>query len=562
MKKGPVWTEREVRDIVLAGIDRARLDSLHSMAMYSLTGKTKNNWMIAQGSSPLWPVYLDYVPTRLEIGDSRMILNSSRVLLSQFSGIVEPETQGVDKDTNALRKEIWRVRSQGDWMTDGGWDMEMAGQFTDFRELGTGCVWWDTLESAESKTEYATMRHFRATDVVYDRSVRNPVHAKWVVRRTPYTKQEAYKEFGENKVSLSQYLPGGMGSYPLEVVWLYEFFSVPFAGRRETYCSFIGGIEGGLVHVPPRTSRTPYIPCCWGVNYLPAGARWPIGGVWLQAATQALLNDLERKFRKASARQGMTGVDIRYVDGKNIEKAQTSQGWLKMNLSEMTDPDIRKAIQEIQVGAIDAGDMELYELAKRQYNEDSGLTEQMRGNVSAQERTLGEQQMAQNGAEQSQSYEKRQALSMVKRTVERGFDYMRRFDTAPLEADLDGYTVILNDPQNPQKDLKNVLRDRGDVRIDPGAVTSDNDRLKRAQRAVELSDPNLVALVGKPGGVSIEWYRDELMKTKGENDPRDYAMPEQNIANSTGIIGNLLTQMGTQASNSGQAPNVTAQAAV
>lgn len=536
MKQQPVWTVEEIREMVLQGIDRDRLDALHAQAMYALTGKIKEarNWRTM--GSGIWPVYLDYVPNQVETGNSRMILNSSRILLSQSIGTLEPETRGVDKVTNALRKEAWRIRSAGDGMSDGGWDLEMACQFSDFRELGAGVVFFDTLDD-ENDLDYTVMRHFRATDVVYDRSTRNPMHAKWVVRRTPFTRWEAFKEFGEANVSAMMLMPGGQGAYAQEIVWYYEFFSVPFAGRRETYCSFIGEMDGGKVHKTPRTSRTKCLPCSWGVNYLPAAARWPIGGVWLQAATQALLNNLEAKFRKASDRQGMTGVDLRYADDKNLRMAQET-GWLKLNLDQEKEPDIRRAIMNIDGGQVSQGDLAMYEMAKRQYNEDSGLTEAMRGNLSSEERTLGENQMAQQGAEQSQSYEKRQAIAMVKRDVEKAFLFFEKFDRAPMLADLDGFDVWLNDPKDPRLSLENVFRDKGYVKIDAGSMTGDDDRLRRARRAAELSDPNVLNLVGKPGGISVEWFRDEVMKTKGEDDPNDYKMPDQPMG-----LGGIMGQM-------------------
>ncbi len=550
MRQKPVWTVEEIREILRSGIDRDRLDSLHAQAMYSLTGMVKNHSSWRVTGSGLWPVYQDYVPTKVETGNSRKILNSSRILLSQFSGVVEPETRFVDKDTNQLRKECWRVRSAGDGMGDGGWDLEMASQYTAFRELGTGCVFHDelTLDPNDDKSpEYATLKYFKATDVVYDRNVRNPLHAKWVCRRTPFSKFEAIEMFGADKVGPYDLLPGGSG-YPLEVVWLYEFFSVPFAGRRETYCAFIGSVEGGNVFKSPRTARCPYLPCSWGVNFLPEGSRWPLGGAWLQAATQGLMNNLEAKFRKASDRQSMTAVDLRAVKGKNLVKGQET-GWLELSLAEQggSDPDIRKAIQHMPGASIEPSDIELYSMAERQYNEDAGLTEQMRGNVSAQDRTLGEQEMAQAGAEQSQTYEKVQALAMTKRVVEKTFDRMKRFDRAPVFADMEGFDIVLNDPDDRDTWLDQVFAKTGVIRIDPGSITMDGDRAKMARRVAELADPNLVALVGMPGGINPEWYRDELMKAHGEDDPHEYGMPAQAM----GGLGDALTQMATMGANKG-----------
>ena len=550
MKRKPVWTETEVRQMIASGIDRDRLDALHAQAMYALTGKLRDRWRTS--GHGLWPVYLDYAPNRVEIGNSRMILNSSRILLSEFSGVIEPQVLGVDKVTAAQRCAAWTERSRGDGMTDGGWDVEMASQYTDFRELGSGVVFHDTLED-EDGLEYETLRHYRATDVVYDRAVRNPLHAKWVCRRTCFTKFEAIATFGEENVHLES-LDGSGGSYPLEVVWFYEFFSVPFAGRRETYCSFVGMPEDGKCFQYPRTARTKELPCSWGVNYLPAGAMWPIGGVWLQAATQALLNNLEAKFRKASDRQGMTGVDLRVATPENLKTAQET-GWLKMSLAELgPDPDIRRAVVNIEGGQISRSDLEMYEISKRQYNEDSGLTDQMRGNLSDQDRTLGEQQMAQMGAEKGQSYEKTQALAMTMRTVEKKFDRFQKFDRSPLLIDYDGFDIVLNDPDDDRLSMENVFAKKGRVKIDPGSFAMSNQRLKMAQRAAELSDPAVLMLV-QQGAISMEWYRDEVMKTKGETDPNDYApepMAQGQGQDRLGQIGQLLTGLTVGQSNSGQ----------
>lgn len=547
MKKKPVWTEEEVREIVLSGIDRDRLDALHSQAMYALTGKAdaRNGWRTAGGG--LWPVYLDYAPNRIEIGNSRMILNTSRLLLSEFSGIIEPQVIGVDKVTAAERCAAWVERARGDGMTDGGWDVEMASQYTDFRELGAGVVFHDKLED-KNGLKYETLRHYRATDVVYDRSVRNPLHAKWVCRRTCYTKFEAVAIFGEDKVHVDSVLPGSGGSWPLDVVWFYEFFSVPFAGRRETYCSYVGSVEEAKCYRTPRTADTEELPCSWGVNYLPSGAPYPIGGVWLQAATQALLNNLENKFKKASDRQGMTGVDKSLVTAENIKEAQKT-GWLQVALNALgPDPDIRKAIANIEGGQVSPTDLAMYEMGKRQYNEDSGTTDQMRGNLSQQERTLGEQQLAQMGAEKGQSYEKTQALAMASRTVDKKFARFAKFDRSPLLIDYDGFDILLNDPDDPRLSMGEVFKKKGQTKIDPGSFAMSNQRLKMAQRAQELSDPTLLELV-RQGAVSLEWFRDEVMKTKGETDPSDYA--PQEAAQATGELGGVLNQLLQAKSNSG-----------
>lgn len=533
----PVWTEEECREIVLSGIDSERLRALHSQAMYALTSKIKDNWDTTGSGN--WPVFLDYTPNRVEIGNSRMILNTSRILLAEFSGDIEPETRGVDKVTNMLRKGAWAGRAAGDGMGDGGWDVEMASQYTDFRELGAGVVFHDELED-ENGLLYETLRHFRATDVVYDRSARNPLHAKWVCRRTWFTKFEAIKRFGKDKIGANDLMPEGANTRRSEGVWLYEFYSVPFAGRRETYCAWVGSIDAAKLQTPPKTSKTKQLCCSWGVNYLPAASRWPIGGVWLQAATQALLNNLEGKLKETSDRKGMTAVDLSKIPGRNVQKAQKNGGWLEMDLSSMEGADIRQVIMEIAGGATDQGDLQLYELYKRQYNEDSGLTEAMRGNLSEEDRTLGEQQLVQAGAEKGQSYEKKQALAMTARLVSKAFEHMRLFDRSPLLVDLDGYDVWLNDPNDPRMSMENVFRDKGVVRIDPGSFTSGNDRIKRAQRAAELNDPALLAMLGKPGGVNPEWFRDELMKTKGEDDPNDYKMPDQGQG---GMLGQVMAMM-------------------
>lgn len=540
MKQLPVWTEEEVRHLIVTGIDRERLDALHSQAMYALTSTVKDRGGWRTTGNSLWPVYLDYVPSRVEIGNSRKILNTSRILLSEFSGNIVPETKGVDDTTNQLRQQAWCVRAKGDGMGDGGWDIEMAQQYTDFRELGTGAVCHDELVD-ENQLEYVTLRHFRATDVIYDPSVRNPLRAKWYCRRTPFTKFEAIALFTEAKVKVNDLLPMG-GAHPLEIVWYYEFFSVPFAGRRETYCSFIGFPGEGTCDKTPRTARSKRLNVSWGVNYLPSASRWPIGGIWLQCATQALMGNLEQKFKKSSDRQSMTAVDLAAVKGRNLVEAQKS-GWLEVDLSTFVDGDIRKAIAEISGGTIDTGDLNLYELAQRQYNEDSGTTDQMRGNLSEQDRTLGEQQLAQAGAEKGQSYEKVQALAMTSRVVQKVFDRMRDYDRSPVVVDLDGYDVTLNDPDDPRLSLENVFRDKGEVSISPGSFSMADDRVKRAQRAAELSDPNLVMLVGKPGGVSPEWFRDEVMKTKGANDPNAYKMPDQA---DPGAMSQVLGMMGGQ----------------
>lgn len=537
MKQKPVWTEEEIRQLVLSGVDRERLDAMHSMAMYALTSTVKDRGQWRTTGNSIWPVYLDYVPNRIEVGNSRKILNTSRILLSEFSGVIVPETKGVDDTTNQERQQAWIVRSKGDGMGDGGWDVEQAQQYTDFRELGIGAVCHDELVD-DQDLEYATLRHFRATDVIYDPSVRNPLRAKWYCRRTPFTKYEAIDLFGEKMVTVNELLPMGGGSYPLEIVWYYEFFSVPFAGRRATYCSWVGFPEEGKVHRTPRSARTDQLNVSWGVNYLPAASRWPIGGVWLQCATQALMGNLEQKFKRSSDRQSMTGIDLNYVKGKNLQQAQKNGGWLEMELPQ--DGDIRKAVLEIAGGQIDQGDLALYDLAQRQYNEDSGTTEQMRGNLSEQDRTLGEQQLAQMGAEKGQSYEKVQALAMTARVVNKTFDRMKRFDRSPMLIDLDGYDLLLNDPEDPRLSLEEIFRDKGEVQISPGSFSMSDDRVKRAQRAAELSDPNLVSLVGKT--VSLEWYTEQVMKNKGENDPNAYKMPEQQ----QGMLGQVMGMIGQQ----------------
>lgn len=545
-------TADEIRERVKTGIDLEYLRAKQKMGIYMLTGEWKDDRRLSGLGDALWPWFEDYTPSQVEIGRSKRILNASKMVLSRVPGSdIEPESPDVDKYLNGLRKGSWKKRAQGDDRGDGGWDVEMTAQFLDFRELGSGCIYHGT-KTDENGYQYATNIHVRATDVVYDRSVRNPLHARWVCVRFPIPYEEALAtDWDKKKVeSAREYVNDKLMAYPLPVVYCHYYFDVGIGGKEPTRAVWIGHTDGPFVEREENIAGHTHV--SWGVGMVPPGARWPLGGVYLQAATQAMLNSLEHYFKAVMNRIPLIGVDESKIAGNSLEKALRGETRGIVKFKDLaTGQNIQNLFTPIPGGEATQTVFKMWEIYTRQDAEDGGLSEIDRGNALESQRTLGEVQQVQNNSAANRGFDERQTVLMQERTVKRTFDVMKHFDRAPFEIMVKGqrdhYLITLNDPSDPRTWMDKVFSKPSEVVVDPGAVTGNDMRMKTAKRIADLA--NIAPMVGKPGGVRPEKMRDELLNAIGEPDVQDWAMPDQ-----MAMLQQTLNQMPQQGGAGGPMP--------
>lgn len=545
-------TADDIRERVKTGIDVEYLRAKQKCGIYMLTGEWKEERNLSSLGDALWPWFEDYVPDQLEIGRSKRILNKSKMVLSRVPGAdIEPESIDVDVYLNDLRKKAWKHRAKGDMKGDGGWDVEMTAQFLDFRELGAGCIYHGTKTDADGN-QYATNIHVRSTDVVYDRSARNPLHSRWVCVRFPIPYEEALASGWDKKKveSAREYVNDRLMAYPLPIVYVHYYFDVGIGGKAPTRAVWIGHTDGPFVEREENVAGHTHV--SWGVGMVPPGARWPLGGVYLQAATQAMLNSLEHYFKAIMNRIPLIGVLEGSVVHNSLEKALRGETRGIVKFKELAkDQSISNLVAPIPGGEATQTVFQMWDIYNRQDTEDGGLSEIDRGNALESQRTLGEINSIQANSQANRGFDERQTVLMQERTVQRTFDVMKHFDRSPftvmVKGQRDHYPMVLNDPKDPRTWMDQVFAIYSEVVVDPGAVTGNDMRMKTAKRLADLA--NIAPMVGKPGGVRPEKFRDEVLNAIGEPDVQDWAIDEQAAA-----LQQVLEQMPQQGGAGGPMP--------
>ncbi len=566
-----LWSEGEILEWLQESVDKDRLRAVQRMRYYCVTG----NWdaKVDPVFGGLWPYYEDFPADDQQIGRANKTLNSARQVMSRLlSSDIEPETKGITDEANKIRKGIWAHRSKGDNAGDGGWGNVIESHFLDYRMVGVGvsfasCKWdyGDVWEDDEWR-QYVTLANSSQTDVVWTRGSRHPSAATEVCFRVivPFRQavgilEEAGIKNAKETAERSHIFTTKQGTQvPCKGVAFHMFFSTRQPGRKPTWAVWIGdgqtedkGTNRVFVQKP---DDNPFNGVPWNVweNFLPPGAMWPLGSIYLEATMQQAIEQLDEYWRSFLKNPPIIGIrDELFVPGDLTKVLKGERRYARLRKDVSAD-DVKAAMVEYRGAEAQQTVLAYREACQREYNIVAGLAELETGVLSQQQRTLGENQLAVQSSQSNRALDERKVAKGLAGLVTLVFDCMKRFDRSPMKVDLDGYDYLVNDPGDPRTWCDQVFADVGTVTIDPGALTGMDDRARSLQAVNDLLV--MKEYVGR--GINPEKFLTELVTRLGEPDSREWLMLPDGAQVA---LGQLMATL--QAAGGQQLPAPPAQAA-
>lgn len=529
-----IWTEDEIKNWLLESIDRDRLKAVQTASVYAATGDFNADVAAVNGDAA-WPYYQDYVYDQGQIGRANKTLNSGRLVMSRIlSSDIEPETVGVLRETNLIRKGCWKHRARGDGAGDGGWAPEIESHFLDFRMLGAGTTFYsykyDYRTGGENPPQYVSLAHTRQTDVVWSRNCRHPASSTEVCYRVlvPYRQavailQKAKVADAEGtcaKASVFTAKDGNTTNVAKTVPFLV-FYTAWQPGREPTRAVMIGDSASPVFVVKPEQNKLGRIPWNTWENFLPPGCRWPMGSVYMESTIQTAFDQINDYWRSFLNNPPFAGInDDCFVPGdiKKVLEGKRSFARLKKDL---TKADVDSAIVQYRGGEMQQTVMAYKSDLDREYATVAGLSDIDRNQMLSSQRTLGEINQMQAAGQQNRAFDERKVAKGLAGLVETVFHGMAMFDRSPFVVDVDGYDFTVNDPSDPRTWMDQVMLEPGEVVIDPGALTGADNRQRSLEQAMTLVQM-LGQFVGKY--VNPEKFLDELLTRLGEPDSEEWKM--------------------------------------
>lgn len=430
-------------------------DYLFGLMNYQLEGSQGGYGFAssANGEIPDWPMLL---PRRRKTGESRRILSHQGLMMMKACYMdPDPEFPDLDDTMTQVRKawvaENWRGDREG---LEGGWAREAHRTFLDADGLGWGCT------QVGERNGKIVVEHRSPLNTVIDRLTFNIGRTRFIGFLHHLPVEEAVNMFG-SKIA-EHATPYGENSEtdwnterPLRVR-MFEYHDLGMGKSNPTCIWFLNNFGGEVQEIYENEAGCLPFAFCQHVHF--PGMLRPLGRIDLQLASQEMRNALERYMRLTLMRgpgfdavsDGLSDDDMSaLVDGQLLALMRFD--------SPGPDFDIRKHVQRVGPQEVPATALTLYDIVEREQTTESGNSAQDRGNLSTDQRTLGENKMVQQGADIQTAFSRRQYAEYMKRLLTVAIKYGALYDTAPVQLDVDGITVNFNDPASPMSALSEWL---------------------------------------------------------------------------------------------------------
>lgn len=499
------------------GYDPDYHNTLYRQVMYSLGEK----WAGVRGldtDSGRFPHYPSIKVKYLQIGQSRRILNSQFIGLSKVMySEPEPEFPQVDKWTAEVRKQFFLERYRGTGYADGSWQDQDCPMFMDGEGTGVGFKQWGLTRDPATGFMYVDSEHVPCYNVIWDRFARVPSRSRYVCFVNYLSVEEAKRVYGKKAEDYISKNWDADASKAIDQVRVFEYFDIGSSDGKErpTKAVMLGEMDSDPVLV--EANEWGCLPESHYVHFIAPGMDRPIGRIGLQMSTQEALNDLERYVRRLLKQPGFRMIDMSQIHPEDARRIVSGNFPENVRFTPPNTPS--PAPPAMMVGGAEAGAwlQFAWSVLERQYSTDSGQSDFERGNLSSDQRTLGENQLLDARSQVQGAWSELQAQKMHVRNVERALHIAGIGDRLPTVLDVFGFNVPVNESGVPQSYISAFLEERSRVVIDVQKLSQGDVERERAQRVANLQ--MLREFVGV--GIDPNWYLQEILKAAGEADPKE-----------------------------------------
>lgn len=505
---------------VSAGVDNDYLTSLYKQACYAF-GESWNKGQTGSTSSDGdWAEFPDIVVKSLEIGSSRRILGAQFIGLSRILYTnPKPFFPQVDKATQLVRQQFLKARWRGDGYADGQWDSHIERAYMDGDGLGVGHVQIGLVSNPKTGFQRVTLKHIPAWQCVFDRHARHPAQARWVCFQHYLDPEDAVEMFGDVAEQHIVNLWDSSTSTSFQVVRIYEYYDLGIGGAEPTMAVFLGSFK----NEPFSVTENPFgcLPWASYVHFVAPGMRRPVGRIALQMSTQEGLNELERYIRSTIKRGAAVDiVDADALDESDLRQFNAGNPNIRIKRVSRTDTKVWERIPAHEIPQTILIAKDLYE---RQLTSESGVTDFDRGTGFSTQRTATETNLVDTRSQIQGSWSKRQAVLFYQRLFETVTKIAAQYDRDPVELDVFGTNVLVNNPEVPESSIAEFLREPSFIEIDQDSLDYRDVKAERAERLALL---NQIADAVQMGLVNPVWYATEKLKAIGETNEKEALNPQ------------------------------------
>ena len=421
------------------------------------------------------------LPRKRKTGESRRILSNQGLTMMKACYMdPDPEFPDLDDTNTQIRKawvaENWRGDRDG---LQGGWAREAHRTFLDADGLG-----WGVTQVGERDGKII-VEHRSPLNTILDRLTFNIGRTRFIGFLHHLPVEEAVELFGSKIAQhATQYGESTEAEWnterPLRVRML-EYHDLGMGKTNPTCIWYLNGLGGEVQEIYENEAGCLPFAYCQHIHF--PGMLRPLGRIDLQLASQEQRNALERYMKMVLMRG--PGFDA-FSDALNDEdESALMDGQLLAALrfeSNSPDFDIRRHIQRTQAQEIPQTALTLYDIIEREQTTESGNSAQDRGNLSTDQRTLGENKMVQQGADIQTAFSRRQYAEYMKRLLTVAIKYGALYDSQPVILDVDGVTMTFNDPAQPMSMLENWLSEPSRVVVHEDTLQYQDPDVKAIQK--------------------------------------------------------------------------------
>ena len=513
------YTDPDVlRDNLRQAYDPRQYSHYYQLQCYALGAKYDHlgaGMHTAVGELPDWP---DIFPQFYRVGESRRTMSHEALMLMKVCYMEpDPSFPDLNEVDEKVRKAYFLERWRGDRQHgEGHWAQEIHRMFMDGNGLGLGFV------QVGIKGGRTHVQHHPLLNVIWDRHYWNAGRSRFIAFIHHLPVETAVDMFGSSiKAEATEFAAGIYEPSPMRRVKVVEVFDMGIGkNANPTHAYILNQLGGRILDIGENEYEC--LPFAYYQHVHFPGMRRPIGRMDMQMATQEMRNSLERYLKLILMRGG--GVD--FVDSQAI-RGDHLQRWLEGETLPVIPVDgggekplshhvLRVPPQEPPVGLFKA-----LEMVDREQNTEGGSSDADRANLSVQQRTLGQDQLKQQGADIQTAWSSKQLTEAMKLLVSKVVYVGSKFDTAETMLDIDGVNMMFNDPAEPNSSLEVWLSE-------PSRVVINEDQMQYIdpQAAMQRKTAPWLPFLSDPY-TNPQEIRMKLWRLMGEKEPEKLFMMPQ-----------------------------------
>lgn len=542
MARTPIDT---VRDNLRQSYDPRWYGHVYGLMAHTLGDRYTPALGLAHLSPGELPDFPDIMPKFYKVGESRQMLDHAKLMMMKVC-YMDPDVSFPDLNAleEAVRKAfieyVWRYQ---DYDQCSGAAREVHRMFLDGDNFGLGHV---NIGGLDDRVHLA---HAPNLQVVYDRHVLNAGRARFKATIHELPIETAVNRFGSKvKEKASRRLSDDYAAPPLERVKVIEYNDLGYGKWSPTRYYLLDNFGGEVLGA--EDNEFDCIPSAHYEMFHFPGMRRPMGRIDMQFPIQEGRNALERLIKLTLKRgSGWDAVLAQHIHPE--DRALLQQG-VVLPLVRLVNLEAGMhaghVIARVPPQDIPSGVFSYLTLLDREMNTASGSSDADRANLSVEDRTLGQDQMKQAGADLQTAWSRKQLAETLKVLVAKVIKIGMKVHTAPTVLSIEGQPILFNDPQNPNSYLARWLEKPSRVVVNEESMQYQDPDIEAMQKLALwkdfLQDPftNQIELrkylFGQMGN-----KKDEMIDPTGSFGS---GVPQQGMPNAAEQIMPQLGQMGMQ----------------